>query len=286
MAELKIVQSVEEPIKPKFSNDKVIYGGVGASILLALCLSLYWFVYSNRIVSTDNAYIEADITPVNAHIMGFVKEVLVNEGDPVVKDQVIGSLDDTDFKVELNFKQAKFDKVSRDKDRAEILAKAHAISQSDFEGANALYAATKADLDGTLLKIQYTKIKSLINGTIGKKSIVSGQYVQPGQSLFVVVPNYGYFIKANFKETDIRKIKSGQKVKIYIDAYPSQTFNGTVDKIFPSSGAKLSLLPPENATGNFTKIVQKVPVRIKIDPVEGFDLKPGLSVTIKVDIHS
>ena len=130
-----------------------------------------------------------------------------------------------------------------------------------------------------------TRIVAPIAGRIGNSSVRLGQYVQPGQRLLTVVPVDAIYVEANFKETQIGLMRPGQPVTVKVDALPDVAFHGVVDSITPGTGANFSLIPPQNATGNFTKIVQRVPVRIRINsgPESKRVLVPGLSLTVKVD---
>ncbi len=139
----------------------------------------------------------------------------------------------------------------------------------------------KADRD-----LSFTTVKAPFDGIVGNKSVEQGSYVQPGTRLLALVPLDTAYVAANFKETQIDRLKPGQKVVIKPDAYGDRDVVGTLESIAPASGAEFSLLPPENATGNFTKIVQRIPVRIVVPPAiarEGI-LRPGLSVV--VDVHT
>ena len=139
----------------------------------------------------------------------------------------------------------------------------------------------KADRD-----LSFTTVTAPFDGIVGNKSVEQGQYVQPGTRLLALVPLDTAYVAANFKETQIDRLKPGQKVVIKPDAYGDRDVVGTLESIAPASGAEFSLLPPENATGNFTKIVQRIPVRIVVPPEvarEGI-LRPGLSVV--VDVHT
>ena len=145
----------------------------------------------------------------------------------------------------------------------------------------------KAQLDAAKLAMEYTEVKAPINGTVSNKRVEVGMMVQPGTPLFVVVPN-NVWIVANFKETQLEKMRVGQDVDIKIDTYSKKVFKGKVDSIQRASGAKSSLFPPENAVGSFVKIVQRIPVKIvfteKIDPNE-YAIIPGMSVVPKVNIR-
>jgi len=142
----------------------------------------------------------------------------------------------------------------------------------------------QSDVDFAKLQLSYTDIKSPATGIVGKKSIQKGQLVQAGQSLFSIVNENSLYVTANFKETQLEEIKAGLKVNIVVDAYPDQTIEGEVYNFSPVTGAKGSLLPPDNATGNFVKVVQRVPVKIKIKATPEIlnKLRPGMSVDVSV----
>ena len=153
--------------------------------------------------------------------------------------------------------------------------------------ADAELNALKAQKKAAELAYEYTEIKAPIDGTISNKRVEVGMMVQPGTPLCVIVPN-DVWVVANFKETQLEKMKVGQDVDIKIDTYPHKVFKGKVDSIQRASGAKSSLFPPENAVGSFVKIVQRIPVKIvfteKIDPEE-YLIVPGMSVVPKVQIR-
>src|SRR5271165_1494963 len=141
----------------------------------------------------------------------------------------------------------------------------------------------KADLDQAQLNLQYTKIVAPVTGIVSDRTVEVGQNVAPGQELMKVINLDDVWITANLKETQLRKMKVGQKATIEVDAN-GRTYNGKVDSIAAASGARFSLLPPENATGNYVKVVQRIPVKIVLDPGSNNDhqLRPGMSVTPKV----
>ncbi len=176
-----------------------------------------------------------------------------------------------------------------------IQAKQTTAEQSIFSN-DPSKSAKVADADLNVLKAQkraaelaleYTEIKAPIDGTVSNKKVEVGMMVQPGTPLFVVVP-HDVWVVANYKETQLTKMREGQEVDIKIDTYPHKVFKGKIDSIQRSSGAKASLFPPENAVGSFVKIVQRIPVKIvfteEIDPNE-YSIIPGMSVEPKVHIR-
>jgi len=141
----------------------------------------------------------------------------------------------------------------------------------------------RAALDAALLNLSYCNIVAPVDGVATHKQVEPGQIVQPGQGLLVVVPLRDVWVTANFKETQLRKMKPGQKAYLKVDTY-DKTFTGHVDSISGATGAVLSMLPPENATGNYVKVVQRIPVKIVLDPIspDVAVLRPGMNVEATV----
>ena len=158
-----------------------------------------------------------------------------------------------------------------------------AAAQAALGAADARVAAARAARDQAALNLSYTRISAPSSGVVSKKSVEVGQLVQPGQPLMSVVPLEDVWLTANLKETEIADVKPGEPVDFTVDAYPGAHFRGHVESVSPATGARFSLLPPDNATGNFTKVVQRVPVRIrpeKVDPAH--PLRPGMSVDVTI----
>jgi len=131
-------------------------------------------------------------------------------------------------------------------------------------------------------------VRTALGGKVGDRTVRVGQYVQPGTRMLTVVPVQSTYLVANFKETQVGSMRLGQPVEMHVDALPGHELHGVIDSFSPGTGSQFALLPPENATGNFTKIVQRVPVRIRIEtgPETRSVLMPGLSVTVDVDTRS
>jgi membrane fusion protein, multidrug efflux system len=196
--------------------------------------------------------------------------------------------------------QAQVAKTTADLERYEPLAAQHIISQQQLDAAREAAAAlasvsgaeagvrtaqarlinAQAAVDNAALQLSYTIITAPVSGTLGQRQVQPGQYVQSGQTLFMIVPDTGIFIEADYKETQLNKMRVGQAVDFEVDAYPSCEARAVVQSFSPATGAVFSLLPPENATGNYTKIVQRVPVRLHVTKDCGPDrpLRPGMSV--------
>jgi membrane fusion protein (multidrug efflux system) len=201
--------------------------------------------------------------------------------------------------------QQAFDQAKAAKESAEA---AKASAEAALQAAQDQYAATvkqvgtvqsqmavntsninvrQSDIDFAKLQLSYTEIKAPATGIVSKKNVQKGQLVQAGQSLFSVVNDGSIYVTANFKETQLEKIKTGSKVEIEVDAYPNEKIEGEVYNFSPITGAKGSLLPPDNATGNFVKVVQRIPVKIKINPSKELlpKLRPGMSVKASVSTN-
>ena len=203
--------------------------------------------FSRSHVSTDNAQVDGHIVPILPKVGGFVAEVRVEENHSVKAGDTLVVLDDRDLRARL--------------------------------------AQTEADL--AALQLSYTRITAPANGVVSKKAVELGQLVQPGQPLMTVVPLEDVWVTANLKETETADVTPGDSADITVDAYQGVHFRGHVESLSPATGAKFSLLPPDNATGNFTKVVQRIPVRIHLDsPVDpAHMLRPGMSVVATIKTH-
>ena len=160
-----------------------------------------------------------------------------------------------------------------------------AALDAQIQETRARIKAAEANLELARIDLANTRITAPMAGIIGNRSVQVGQLIKPGNVLGHLIPAKGLFVEANFKENQIARMRPGQPVEIKIDAYPDQVFEGVMDSFAPASGSEFSLLPPENATGNFTKIVRRVPVKITFPPgADLSQLRPGLSTVIKVKV--
>jgi membrane fusion protein (multidrug efflux system) len=157
-------------------------------------------------------------------------------------------------------------------------------AQAGLRMADARVAAAQAARDNAALQLSYTSIFAPEAGTVAKKLVEIGQLVQAGQQLMSIVADTGTWVTANFKETQLSAMRVGQEVDVKIDAYGGLVVHGEVESLSAATGARFALLPPDNATGNFTKVVQRVPVRVRVrDVPAGVSLRPGMSVDLTVD---
>lgn len=272
----------------------LIAAGTVALILVA------YFLYEHFLyVTTDNAQVEAHAAMLAPKVSGFILTVNVTEGQRVQKGDVLAEIDARDYQNALT--QAKGDLTSlearrRDADRSfqriSQLFKSGAVSQQQFDTANATHSEIRAKYDAAAaqvsqaeLNLENTKIRAPSDGFIAKKSVELGQLASPGLPLFGFVDAGDRWVTANFKETDLPSIRVGADVDIDVDAIPGRNYHGKVESISSATGATFTLLPPDNATGNFTKVVQRVPVRIRINDLSNEDkelLRAGLSAFVKV----
>jgi membrane fusion protein, multidrug efflux system len=239
-----------------------------------------YFLYEATIhESTDDAYTTGHVHDIAARVTGTVLKVNVDDNERVKQGEVLVVLDPTDFEVQVAQAEANYAKAKADDERAQKLQGNGAISQQDYDQFNAALQVAAAQLKDARYQLVYTTIVAPADGRIGHKSVESGERITAGSALMAVVEDV--WVLANFKETQLGKMRIGQSATIDIDAIPGKTFRGFVDSWSPGSGSVFALLPPDNATGNFTKIVQRVPVKIRFDPdsIQGYEQRivPGLS---------
>jgi membrane fusion protein (multidrug efflux system) len=182
-------------------------------------------------------------------------------------------------KAQLDSAKARVDQAKAGIVSAKADTKQVVMRQADSQGKIAKVQQARAALEAAQLNVEYTTLVAPVDGVVTHKQVEVGQIVQQGQGLMVIVPLQDVWVTANFKETQLRAMKPGQKVEVKVDTY-GKTFSGHVDSIAGATGAVLSLLPPENATGNYVKVVQRVPVKIVLDPIppDKAILRPGMNV--------
>ena len=317
----------------------------------------YW-VDGRFMVSTDDAYLEADNVIVSPQVSGYVAAVLVDDNQRVKAGQVLARVDDRTYLAALDSarasvaaEQAEIDtlgeqvgeqratigglQASVESDQAATLfaqqqfarysdlartgagtvqaeqqatldirqkqaGLAHdiasvsaairqvAVLQAELAQARATLGVRRAALWQAELNEGFTTITAPVDGTIATRTVRTGQYVQAGTQLMAVVPLSHVYVVANYKETQLTDVKPGQTVTIGVDMFPGAVVHGVVDSLAPATGQEFALLPPDNATGNFTKIVQRAPVKILIDRGDPFigRLRPGMSVEPSIDIRT
>jgi membrane fusion protein (multidrug efflux system) len=249
--------------------------------------------------STDDAYVQAHTSLLAARIPGTVQQVFVDENYKVKQGQTLVQLDDRDYRAARDQAQGDLGSAKADADSSEIkfhryekLIGTHSISQQQYDDQAALYfsqakkvKSLEAALETAELRLSYTRIVAPTDGIIGKKSVEPGMVISTGQALFGFVEGHDRWVTANFRETELDGVDPGKKATVAVDSISGKTFHGEVESIAPHTGATFALLPPDNATGNFTKVVQRVPVRIKLaglSPEEIDQLQSGLSAVVTV----
>jgi membrane fusion protein (multidrug efflux system) len=178
--------------------------------------------------------------------------------------------------------------IARDTANLASAVKQVDLLKAEIVQTNAALARAQALQSQAELNLEYTSIVAPIDGVVGNRSLRVGQFVQAGTQLMSVVPAAGAYVVANFKETQLTDVRKGQAVEIAVDTFPGQIVHGHVDSIAPASGQEFALLPPDNATGNFTKVVQRIPVKIalELDVGSAVELRPGMSVIPTIETKS
>lgn len=278
---------------------KKIFGLIGVMAGLVAIYYVYeYFMY----VETDNAQIEAHTVLIAAKVPGYIQAVFVSDGKKVKKGEVLVQIDDREYKTALDAARSEVLSLeARKKDteknyvRLKDLYSKSVVSQQQFDAAMANYNEVKAKYDSAnaratqaAINLEQTQIKAPSDGIVAKSSAEVGQLAGPGSALLGFVSSEERWIIANFKETEISNISLNKRVDIKVDAYSGKRLEGEVESISSATGATFTLLPPDNATGNFTKVVQRVPVKIRIKNLSQEDresLQAGLSAIVKVHIH-
>ena len=266
-------------------------------------IAIGYFVYSHLMyVSTDDAQVGAHVTMLSSRVNGTIQKVMVEENQRVKAGDTLAQIDTSDYssastaaEAQVAALQARYREAETNYKRAVELFGSQAISkerydnaQADYKDTGARLRASQAQLDQANLNVQYTRIVAPTDGIIARKSVEIGQFVPAGQALFGFVETNERWITANLKETELEDVVPGKKAFIKVDAIPGKTFHGEVESISPSTGSTFTLLPPDNATGNFTKVVQRVPVRIKLTSLSEDDashLRAGLSAVVDIQVH-
>ncbi|MFT0891494.1 HlyD family secretion protein [Pseudochelatococcus sp. G4_1912] len=347
------------PPSQKSGRRKAILTVAGVLLLVAAVYEGYhWWTFGRFEISTDDAYVQADITTLAAKVSGYVASIAITENQFVQTGDVIARIDDGDYKLAVEAAQGRIasqeatisrigeqikvaeaavtqaqsqitladvnaERSAKEFDRQSKLASSNYASQAaldnaradkdraaaNVQGANAALVSAQANLgvmhaqqleaqrnlaeyktslERAQRDLDFTIIRAPISGVVGNKALEVGKLVSVGQRLAVIVPLSDVYVEANFKETQLDSLRPGQPVSITIDSYSGKVFTGTVESIAPASGALFSLLPPENATGNFTKIVQRIPVRIALseDALRAHVLRAGMSVEARVDTRA
>ena len=278
---------------------RVVLAGAGLALVLVTAGIAYW-LHARGAVSTDDAFIEARVIHISPKVGGQVVEVNVTDNQRVRPGDVLVHIDPRDYeataqqaRAQVRAAEVEAQRARADARRVTELFARGLVARQELEHAIAAERTAEANLEAArqrlneaTLKLSYTTITAPEAGRVTRKAIEEGMFVQPGQQLMAIVTD-DLWVVANFKETQLAKIRPGEPVDIKVDAYPRRRFRGHVDSIQAGTGARFSLLPPENATGNYVKIVQRVPVKIVFDeaPDPQYPLGPGMSVVPTVHVR-
>ncbi len=275
----------EKPKKPSLSTPLKIILTVLLLIVVAVVGTIY-IIYASNHESTDDAYLTGYVHQISSRVTGNVIQLLIVDNERVKQGQVLVQLDPRDYQVQVAKAQANYDRAKADFDRVDALKNDVAISKQDYDQTKTNMDVAKANLDDANNQLSYCTIVAPTDGYIGNRTVNLGDRVTVGGAMMAVVQDI--WVVANYKETQLGKMKKNQPVKIDVDAIPGHTFLGHVDSFSPGTGATFALLPPDNATGNFTKIVQRIPVKILFEPDSIKDFRgrllPGLSVETYVTL--
>jgi membrane fusion protein (multidrug efflux system) len=267
---------------------------VGAVVAVGLTIGYLYNSYRTTHVTTDDAYVEGNIHTIAARVGGSVRTVAVDDNQRVDRGDLLVELDPADYRSKaeasrayLELQRATLRLAESERKRAKALYDENVSSADRFDKAVSTHEIALAQvklaeeqLRQAELNLGYTRVTAPAAGFITRKSVQTGNQVKDGQPLMAVVDLDNLYIVANYKETEMARIRPGQSARIEVDAVPGRTFLGKVDSIMAGTGVSFSLFPAENATGNYVKVVQRIPVKIVLEPGADKDhlLRVGMSV--------
>jgi membrane fusion protein (multidrug efflux system) len=235
--------------------------------------------YSNSLANRKVALANASVQKVRVD----KAQADLQRDEALLKDDAITKkqLEDTRSAYETSHKQ-----YNANQEQVNLASTQVSTAEAQLQKAKAQIEIRKAALEQAELRLSYCRVAAPVSGRIGKRSIETGQYIQPGAPLFSIVNDDNFWLVANFKETQLEKMKEGQEVDIILDGYPDVTIKGKVASFSQATGAKFALLPPDNATGNFVKVTQRVPVKIELMNADKYKdiLRAGLSAEVEVKV--
>ncbi|MCX7123221.1 MAG: HlyD family secretion protein [Gammaproteobacteria bacterium] len=280
-------------------NYKKIFSLIGIFVFLAAIAGAYW-VYTQYYISTDDAYLNANVVQVAPRVTGQVLVLDVQNNQYVKKGQTLFKLDPALFQVAIDQAQAQLLKdqahlanVQVTTKRVVTLANQGVLSEQDRDNAaanlktaQAEVALSQANLRNATLNMQYTVVKAPADGWVSNLSMRPQDTLNANESQFALISEDEFWVDANFKETDLDRIRVGATAKIVVDMYPNHPFNGRVESVSAGSGNAFALLPAQNATGNWVKVVQRVPVKIRVTDVDPhYPLRIGTSANVTIPTH-
>lgn len=282
--------SRKQQIVKKLAERKKAFSILGGVVALCVVIFvLYWGLYGSRYVSTDNAYTATEIAQVTPEVDGTMKSVNVVDTNSVKAGEVLAEIDPRDMQVAYDKAKANYDRAKIDYDRRKALSASGSVSADELTRSENDLALASANFREATLNLERTTIRSPIDGVVAKRQVQLGQRVRAGTPLMVIVPLHKLHVDANFKESELEKLQIGQSVRLTSDLYGSRViYHGVVDGFSGGTGAAFATIPAQNATGNWIKVVQRVPVRISLKPEELAEnpLSVGVSMRVRVDTRS
>ena len=282
--------SRKQQIVKKLAERKKAFSILGGVVALCVVIFvLYWGLYGSRYVSTDNAYTATEIAQVTPEVDGTIKSVNVVDTNSVKAGEVLAEIDPRDMQVAYDKAKANYDRAKIDYDRRKALSASGSVSADELTRSENDLALASANFREATLNLERTTIRSPIDGVVAKRQVQLGQRVRAGTPLMVIVPLHKLHVDANFKESELEKLQIGQSVRLTSDLYGSRViYHGVVDGFSGGTGEAFATIPAQNATGNWIKVVQRVPVRISLKPEELAEnpLSVGVSMRVRVDTRS
>jgi len=274
---------MKTPCRNKTHPGNIILSVIAVIVIIgAAVYFINYFLTGRKYLETNDAQVESYITPISARVGGSIKQVKFQEYELVRQGDTLLTIDDSEYRIGITKAEAA---VEAAKARLSCLRISYA-KITELRSRKALLIAdlkiNMALLDLAHINLGYTVIRAPSTGRMGRKAIQVGQQIQAGQPLASIVEEKDKWVIANFKETQICGMYIGQPVDIRVDAIDNEVYHGQIEAISASTGAKFSLLPPDNATGNFVKIVQRVPVKINFTSIDLAPLKAGMNVLVSV----
>ncbi len=299
--------------KKRSGNNKFLIGLIILIVLIAG--GWFWYVFINSSLTIDDAYIDRDKVSISPKMLGKISKIYVQEGDRVTNGQLLVELDKSFLTAQE--KQAKaaynvalgniesvrinLERAQDDYTRADTQFKSSVITVEQYshakkalEAANASYSVAVSQANMSMAQLNITKVNlndaslySPYNGVVAKKWLMEGDVAQPGEAILTVNDMEDIWVTANIEEVNLSSFRVGKEVSIHIDAYPGIHLKGKVREIGTDTGSQFSLVPPNNASGNFTKVTQRIPVKISIDTNNpsirsSANFLPGMSVEVMI----
>ena len=262
----------------------------------------YWYWnHAHRFISTDNAYVGANVVEIAPQVTGPVTQVVVSNNQQIEQGAPLFDIDPQAFRLAvakaeatLHQREAELQNARASEKRIRALLKDNFLSPQAGDNATmtvrtaeAAYEAAKASLAQARLDLEHTHVTSPVRGSVANLSLRPGTVVQASTPLFAVIATDQFWVNANFKETELEHIRPGDSAEIRVDSYPDHVFHGRVDSLSGGAGTAFSLLPAQNATGNWVKVTQRVPVKVVVlDPDADHPLRIGTSAEVTVRLAS